>query len=472
MTSNITEDTTDGFSDEGAAHRQKTQRLRDPVHGLIDFNRSDELAQLIWRLLNAREFQRLRRIRQLGFSEFVFPGATHTRFAHSIGVFHTARELASVLERLLGAAFDPARARVAICAALLHDLGHGPFSHTFEGVTKQRGAAKRHEQWTVEIIRNDTEVHEILHKHDPALIDPVAELLAAEQPADIYSSIVSSQFDADRLDYLRRDKLMTGTEHGSFDWAWLLACLEIERLTIGREDPDEVDSLILGSKGLQAAEGYLLGRFHLYTQVYLHKTTRSAEGMLSALLGRVADLTADEKVAATGLFGSHPLIAFIQSSYTSLQAYLDLDDAAIWSSLPQMSAASDAVIAELAWRLRTRRLFKCLDIGARTPTASGDARARFRRLLKQAIDSGDLEDRVDVLIDRQKVSAYKIHDYESEAALEKIVIRRADGSGRHDDVADVSEVVRAIGERELFQVYARSSIAMERLETIWREAGR
>lgn len=104
---------------------RKDQRLRDPVHGLIVFSGNDRYEQLAWRLINAREFQRLRRIKQLGFSEFVYPGATHTRFSHSVGVFHTARSLVEMLKKKIGGEFDPDRAQVAICAALLHDVGHG-----------------------------------------------------------------------------------------------------------------------------------------------------------------------------------------------------------------------------------------------------------------------------------------------------------------------------------------------------------
>ena len=118
-------------------HVEKVERrIRDPVHGLISFSCSDGLEALIWSLLNTKEFQRLRRIKQLGFSELVYPGATHTRFAHSVGVFHTARELVTLLSKMLGDAFVKERAEVAVCAALLHDVGHGPFSHTFEGVEK------------------------------------------------------------------------------------------------------------------------------------------------------------------------------------------------------------------------------------------------------------------------------------------------------------------------------------------------
>jgi uncharacterized protein len=233
-------------------------RLRDPVHGLITFDPADPFENLIWRLLDTPEFQRLRRIKQLGFSELVYPGATHTRFAHCVGVFNTARELVIHLKRLLGTRFDEERSKVAICAALLHDLGHGPFSHTFEGVEKSRGKEKSHEKWTTEIIDGDTEIGRTLKEHSADLCASVTKLLSQEYPSDIYSSVVSSQFDADRIDYLRRDKFMTGTDHGGFDWAWLFNNLEVEKLTIGgdgEQDFVEIEGLILGQKSSESRGG-------------------------------------------------------------------------------------------------------------------------------------------------------------------------------------------------------------------------
>ena len=121
---------------------KQPKRIRDPVHGLIVFT-SEGLDQLAWALLNTPEMQRLRRVKQLGTSEFVFPGATHSRFAHSVGVFHTARVLVQIIRRELEDAVNESREQVAILAALLHDIGHGPLSHTFEDVQKGRGQKKR-----------------------------------------------------------------------------------------------------------------------------------------------------------------------------------------------------------------------------------------------------------------------------------------------------------------------------------------
>jgi hypothetical protein len=174
----------------------KTQRIRDPVHGLIVFRHNDPLAQVAWKLLNTPEFQRLRRIKQLGFSELVFPGATHTRFAHCIGVFETARMLVGIIEREAGQ-IEQERADVAVLAAFA------------------RGLRKRHEEWTAQMIRDPNgNILPILEDHRPGLAEAIADLLVAETPADIYHAIVSSSFDADRLDYLRRDRLMTGSGAG------------------------------------------------------------------------------------------------------------------------------------------------------------------------------------------------------------------------------------------------------------------
>ncbi|WP_295845005.1 HD domain-containing protein [Tardiphaga sp.] len=139
----------------------KARRIRDPVHDLIPFGK-DKFEQMAWKLLELPEFQRLRRIKQLGFSELVFPGASHTRFAHSVGVFHTARQLSERIKDQLGSAnFNEDRAQVAMAAALVHDVGHGPFSHAFESAATAFSQDKHHEQWTAEIVSGKTELHPV-----------------------------------------------------------------------------------------------------------------------------------------------------------------------------------------------------------------------------------------------------------------------------------------------------------------------
>lgn len=449
---------------------KKTQRVLDPIHGLIAFREDNETDQLAWRLINTREFQRLRRIRQLGFSDLVFPGATHTRFSHCIGVYHTARQLLEVIQRQVVP--DQRRMVVASCAAVLHDLGHGPFSHTFEEVEKKCGVRKRHENWASEMIRGNTEVHSVLDEFDMNLAEEVAALLTQPEPIDIYAAIVSSQFDADRLDYLRRDRYMTGAGSGGFDYQWLLDCLEVGKITIrpGEDkDYEEVDGLFLNYKGLGTAEEYILARHHLYAQVYYHKTTRGAETMLAAILGRVADQAQQGDVSATGLSNSHPLVRYLRSDRTDLSAYLALDDALVWASLSEIAMARDNAVARLARGLCDRRLYKCFDAGVRAKGAGGDSLPRFQKRLRESHAELGLEEGTSLLTDKVEITAYGVRGFEDPGALQQVLIGQKDHPKKMDDIVSQSPIVSAIKEERLFRVYVPDADGVQRLEQLWRE---
>jgi uncharacterized protein len=348
----------------------RDQRVRDPIHGLIVFRKDDGLDQLAWRLLDTPEFQRLRRIKQLGAAEFVFPSATHSRFAHCIGVFHTARKLIEIIQREIGGDFDEERAEVAVLAALLHDLGHGPLSHAFESVQKARGQKKKHEKWSAEIVRSEGgAIRPLLDGHRPGLADEIARLLELEDPEDIYHAVVSSSFDADRLDYLRRDRLMTGTHAGAIDFDWLMEHVRVRPVSIegadedeaGGDGPSEVPTFCLDRKALRAAEQFLLARYTLHDQVYFHKVKCCIEHMFTELLRRVADHAGHRTESRqTGLPAKHPLLGFFKAG--ALKDYLALDDTVLWGGVEAMTRAEDVEIAELARRLRERRLYKTLDL--------------------------------------------------------------------------------------------------------------
>lgn len=347
-------------------------RIRDPVHGLITFRAGSKLDQLAWALLDTPEFQRLRRVRQLGVSEFVFPSATHTRFAHCIGVFHTARMLVEIVDRelpIVGQRPDQQRADTAVIAALLHDLGHGPFSHTFEGVQARRGLSKKHERWSAEIVLNPNgQIAPLLQAYRLGLADEIAALLEAEDPTDIYHAVVSSSFDADRLDYLRRDRLMTGTQAGAIDFDWLTEHIRVgevvtEAADEDKDDPPRTPTFCLDRKALPAAEQFLLARYTLHEQVYFHKTTRCVEYMISRLLGRAALLASKTNAAdITGLPGDHPLLSFLGTKAATVSDYLALDDVLVTGAMDLMQRAKDVLIRDLAIRLRNRDLYKTLDI--------------------------------------------------------------------------------------------------------------
>jgi HD superfamily phosphohydrolase len=252
----------------------------------------------------------------------------------------------------------------------LHDVGHGPFSHTFEGVQKVRGVRKKHETWSAEIIRSESgEIRPILEDLGPGSADKVADLLIQENPTDIYHAIVSSSFDADRLDYLRRDRQMTGTGAGAIDFDWLLEHVRVRSINldapdgVGDDDSPKVPTFCIDIKALPAAEQFLLARYTLHEQVYFHKTTRCIERMIAALLQRVADMARDVGTVKrmTGLDADHPIIRFFGSDAPTADEYLALDDIIMLGALERLALANDEEISALAKRLRNRNLYKTLD---------------------------------------------------------------------------------------------------------------
>ena len=355
-----------------------------------------------------------------------------------------------------------------MAAALVHDLGHGPFSHAFEDALKKLGIVKRHEDWTAEIVMAGTKVSEILAGYRPGFHNEVAELLASETPTDIYSAIVSSQFDADRLDYVRRDPLMTGARHGGFDFPWLMANLEVDRIAISKdgESYGAVESLILGNKAFQAAEAYVLGLFHLYITVYFHKATRSAEKMLAAILQRVGQLLRENALRQTGLDAQSPVIRFLGDPI--LTNYVALDDFVIWASLQSMTRAADPVVADLSSRLLNRDLYKAVDVTARLGQRGGEASvARFRARLAEIKNTGQLGP-FDLLEDQATRNPYERRGFDSPEALAKVLIRRGDGTG-YEDLAERSKVVAALREESIFRVYVRNNEVRRRIEDVVRE---
>ncbi|MFB9950073.1 HD domain-containing protein [Rhizobium puerariae] len=432
----------------------KSKRLRDPVHGLIVFAETEPLDLLAWELIDTPEFQRLRRIRQLGVSKFTFPGATHTRFAHSVGVFDNARTLTKVISREMKRneqIFDAPRSEVAIIAALLHDLGHGPFSHTFEGVQESRGVKKRHETWTADIIRNPNgSIRGLLERYRVGFCEEVAKLLEAEDPQDIYHAVVSSSFDADRLDYLRRDKLMTGTGAGAIDFDWLIDNVRVAEIDIGAPEDDEpvnkVSTFCLASKALPAAEQFLLARYTLHQQVYFHKATRCAEHMIGKLLRSISTVANNGKNVEkmTGLRKEHPLIRFFGKNGECVENYLALDDTVIMGSLNALTAASDKTISEVADRLCNRRLYKTLDV-ADVGHDDGKKRQRQRTITRDfeaEIKAGS------VMIDEKaSISIYSEIGGDDDRTHKKLHI--LDG-GKPVEISRLSDIIKALEKKEQF----------------------
>ncbi|ADU32357.1 metal dependent phosphohydrolase [Evansella cellulosilytica DSM 2522] len=308
--------------------------FKDPVHRYIHVR--DEL---IWELIGTREFQRLRRVRQLGTTYLTFHGAEHTRFNHSLGVYEIMRRIVENMEEREH--WDSEERLVCLSAALLHDIGHGPFSHSFEKVFHTD-----HEEWTRKIILGDTEVHKVLLKMGQDFPKKVADVIAKTYPNKLVVSLISSQIDADRMDYLLRDAFYTGVSYGHFDMERLLRVMR----------PME-DSAVFKHSGMHAVEDYIMSRYQMYWQVYFHPVTRSAEVILSKILHRAKHLYEQNYQ-----FKDKPkhFISLFSGSIT-LEDYLKLDESIILYYFQEWQDEADAILKDLCQRFMDRRLFKYVE---------------------------------------------------------------------------------------------------------------
>lgn len=351
--------------------------LRDPVHGLIPFDTSED--DIILRLLETPEIQRLRRIRQLGVTSLAFPGAEHTRFSHAIGTAFVMRRLLLRLRDVQGDIPahhrpDQSRSREALAAAFLHDVGHGPLSHLFEEALPR---APSHETWSTRIILDPSSgVGKVLASESPELPGKVAELVQGRHELAYLARAVSGTFDVDRCDYLLRDAHATGVPYGRFDLDWLLRALTFAQPTGPAAPPLAID----GAKGIVSLESFVLARLFMHQQVYFHKAARAAEWMICAILGRAAALLRD----ATRLPAELPAVSAIAlHGDASLGDYLELDDGALFGALHAWESAKDPILADLCRRIRSRSLFKTLELYGTDAEARAAALATARDIAQK-----------------------------------------------------------------------------------------
>ena len=398
--------------------------IRDPVHDVIRFNTADRADALLLRLLNCQEFQRLRRVRQLGLAHLAYPGADHTRYAHSLGVMETTRRIVHRLgSRLSGSESISEHERMLVeTAALLHDLGHGPFSHVFERVT-----GKHHEQLTRQLIlAPGTEVNAILREIGGVFPLEVAELLSG-RGRKLLKDIISSQLDADRMDYLLRDDHMTGAGYGRYDLGWLLTSLTVHD-----------DRLAISGKGVSAAEGFLQARFHMYRNVYFHKVVRSAEGMLKLALQRASRLAVQERLAWPDR--EHVVTKALQSMEMPLDQFVDLDDVSLLQAFKVWACGDDVVLARLCHGLLFRKLYKTVELPLTLP--AGEAAGKLAAAVGAVKAAGGDVD-YDLFFDEPTNTPYEAVAQDDPTGAKEITVLSTDG--RPQPLTDVSAFARALG---------------------------
>lgn len=336
--------------------RVKDRVFRDPVHGLIEFKGAD---RPIADLLDTLPMQRLRRIKQMGFAWLVYPGAEHSRFGHALGAFHIAQRVTRRLE------LEEHVARHVKVAALLHDVGHGPFSHAWEHVF----AGHDHERWGARIATEHAEVRAALERLEPGLPETLQTFWGKGYKPHFARKLVSSQLDVDRLDYLLRDGHYSGAGYATYDLDWIIHAIQIAEVRTRADDPG--DLVVDYRRGMYAVEQYLFARSYMYAQVYHHKTVRAAEWMFIKTLERFAELArADAEPPGLPIAGR-----MARGGAVDVDEYLRLHDVSLmtaldrWAGLDGGAPADDPVLRDLASRLVTRRLFKTFDLGDDRPAA-------------------------------------------------------------------------------------------------------
>lgn len=308
---------------------QEKRVFRDAIHNYIHVD-----DHVILRLINSAVMQRLKRIKQLGGTHQVYQSAEHSRFTHSLGVYAIVRKM--IKESEIGHYLSEYDQLTVMIAGLLHDIGHGPFSHCFENIF-----GINHEKYTVKIIKEDKEIHSILENCVEGLSDDVCAIIDKTHPHQILIQMISSQLDSDRMDYLLRDSYFTGTTYGQFDMSRILRVMQVRN-----------GKIVYKKSGVQAIENYILARYHMYWQVYYHPATRSYEQIMMSLFQRAKDLYCQ----GYDLGDIRYLIPFFENK-VKISDYLKLDENICFYYFRLFSENADMILSDLAKRFLNRKLF-------------------------------------------------------------------------------------------------------------------
>ena len=385
--------------------------FRDPVYGYVHV-----YDQLIWDLIQTKEVQRLRRIKQLGGTYMVFHTAEHSRFSHSLGVYEMARKIIRALMHR-GTILSEDERLLVLSAALLHDLGHGPFSHSFESVF-----SVRHELFTERIIMENTEVNRVLEAYQKGFATKVRDVINKTYPNPLIISIISSQLDADRLDYLLRDAYFTGAPYGEIDVERILRTMRVVN-----------NKIVYKVSGMHAIEDYLMSRYQMYWQVYLHSTGRSFDLVIQNMLRRVRELI------FSGYEFKRPLEAlkdlFLEEE-PSVETYLKFDDSTISYYASLFTDEEDEILRDLADRFINRRLLKEVHY-----TPNDETNEKLKQVKEYMIELGINPDYY-LLTDHSVKTPYDYYGHKTNCLPDCIELLMRDGSIQ--EISEVSTIIKGI----------------------------
>ena len=389
----------------------------DPIHHDIVLDRSDPCDRLIIDLIDTAEFQRLRRILQLGVSYFTFQGAEGSRFTHSVGVMYITKQLVDLLADKSGyiLRFKP----LILATALLHDLGHGPYSHVTEKIL-----GYDHEDWSCNIITGDTEINAVLKSFNPDFPATIKSILKKTHKPKFLSDLVSSQLDCDRFDYLLRDSYLTGTAYGLFALHRILSSLEI--------DPDSQRIIVAGEKGQAAVEDYLFARSSMYQQVYYHRKNLAARALLSRLIKR-AKLLGDDIC-----YIDDQTRKWLSGAELDVHEYLYLDDVQMTYHIKQWSRDKDPVLKDLACRFLNRKLFNATKL----PFMNREQIDKVKSKARELVAAKGMDPEYYISIETTGLRPYDYYRPEANHPQTNILVRTERGEIR--ELSTISPTVQAL----------------------------
>lgn len=388
----------------------KKKIINDPVLGFINLQ-----SELIFDLIEHPYFQRLRRIRQLGLSFLVFPGANHSRFEHALGAVHLMRQAISVL-KLKGHEITDEEADAVSAAILLHDIGHAPFSHVLENTLVKIS----HEQISLMMMKE-------LNQCFGGKLDLAIQIFTNRYKKQFLHQLVSGQLDMDRLDYLNRDSFFTGVAEGTIGVERIIKMLNVWN-----------DQLVVEEKGIYSIEKFLISRRLMYWQVYLHKTVVSAESLLVNVLQRARELAG----AGASIYSTPALQVFLENSFVQgdfkknrmingsslINWYAALDDNDIYLALKVWQTHPDPVLSKLSQSIMNRKLFR---INISTTPFESESLEKIRTAISSQIVTNDQQSIYFLMTGEITNKAYNKHS-------ERILV--LDKSGQTKDMEQASDI--------------------------------
>lgn len=384
----------------------KIKIVNDPVHGFIQMPIGIGLE-----IVNHSWFQRLRNIKQLGMAHYVYPGAMHTRFQHSLGAFFLTHEAIKVL-RTKGIDITDSEAEGVLLAILMHDIGHGPFSHTLEKLLIRDIS---HEQITHAFMNH-------LNLYTEGGLNKAIDIIKNIYIKKFLHQLISSQLDMDRLDYLKRDSFFTGVSEGVIGTERIIKMLTVSN-----------DSLAIEEKGIYSIEKFLIARRLMYWQVYLHKTVLAAELMLQSIFKRVHFLYLKNKIQLPiplSEFWSHKItIQELNTDVRWLNLFSSLDDADIWTWIKSWTIAEDKVLSLLSNRFIERKLFK---VEIQRQPHNNEKINLYRKRIQHVFNLSEEEAEYLVFSDSAENHAYSITDNKINILFK---------NGKLIDISDASDIL-------------------------------